>query len=132
RGVVIGHGYGGRLQPDLSLPIPRAAVLFPCMRGQSRSRLPEIPELAAGHVLHGIESRETYVHGGCAADVWCAASALLELVPEAIPKSSKSCAILMLRPPRAVSRFPFWSPPHCLTLPFRRPVSSRSTTPYPA
>jgi cephalosporin-C deacetylase len=82
RGVVIGHGYGGRLQPDLSLPIPRAVALFPCMRGQSRSRHPEIPELAAGHVLHGIESRETYVHGGCAADVWCAASALLELVPE--------------------------------------------------
>jgi cephalosporin-C deacetylase len=36
-----------------------------------------------GHVLHGIESRETYIHGGCAADIWCAASALIEMVAEA-------------------------------------------------
>lgn len=84
RGFIAGHGYGGREQPDDWLPVPRAAAIFPCARGQSRSRVPEIPEMAAGHVLHGIGSLETYVHGGCAADfLWCAASALLELVPEA-------------------------------------------------
>jgi cephalosporin-C deacetylase len=59
--------------------------IFPCARGQSRSRQPDIPELAAGHVLQGIASRETYVHGGCAADIWCAASALQALVPETAP-----------------------------------------------
>ncbi|MES2464585.1 MAG: acetylxylan esterase [Armatimonadota bacterium] len=83
RGVVVGHGYGGRDQPDVALPIPHAAVIFPCLRGQSRSRQTGIPEDSMRHVLHGIESRETYVHGGCAADIWCAASALVELVPEA-------------------------------------------------
>ncbi len=86
RGVVVGHGYGGREQPDLALPIENAAAIFPCLRGQSRSRHPEIPEATMGHVLHGIEFRETYVHGGCAADIWCAASALLALVPEAEPR----------------------------------------------
>lgn len=83
RGVIVGHGYGGREQPDSWLPMPRAAAIFPCARGQSRSRQPDIPEPAAGHVLHGIASRETYVHGGCAADfLWCAASALTQLFPE--------------------------------------------------
>ena len=69
--------------PDLNLPIPHAAALFPCLRGQSRSRLPGVPENGMEHVLYGIESRETYIHGGCAADLWCAASALLALVPQA-------------------------------------------------
>lgn len=82
RGVVVGHGYGGRDFPDDWLPMSQAAAIFPCMRGQSRSRQPDIPESAFEHVLHGITSRETYVHGGCTADLWCAASALLELVPE--------------------------------------------------
>ena len=86
RGVVIGHGYGGRDAPDLALPVPpQAAAIFPCARGLPiRSRRPDIPDQAMGHVLHGIGSRETYVHGGCAADLcWSAASALLELFPEA-------------------------------------------------
>lgn len=86
RGVVFGHGYGGRAAPDDWLPIPQAAAIFPCLRGQSRSRLPGVPEAGHDHVLHGIESREPYIHGGCAADIWCAASALLELVPETAPR----------------------------------------------
>src|SRR5690242_18588069 len=60
RGVVVGHGYGGRDAPDAWLPMRHAAALFPCLRGQSRSRTADIPEDAAGHVLSGIESRETY------------------------------------------------------------------------
>lgn len=85
RGFVIGHGYGGRQEPgsDVPLPLPRSAAILPCVRGMgSRSRRPGIPGEADEHVLHGIESRETYVIGDCVADLWCAASALLELVPE--------------------------------------------------
>lgn len=83
RGFVFGHGYGGREEPETVLPAPRSAAFFPVARGLgSRSLLPDIPSAADEHVLHGIASRETYVHGGCAADVWCAATALLELVPE--------------------------------------------------
>ena len=84
RGVVVSHGYGGREEPDFHLPFRRAALIFPCARGISRSAGAGIPGNPDDHVLHGIERRETYVQGGCAADtVWCAASALLELFPMA-------------------------------------------------
>lgn len=84
RGIVVSHGYGGREGPDFHWPIPRAAMLFPCARGISRSACAEIPANPDAHVLHGIDVRDQYVHGGCAADsVWCAASALLELFPVA-------------------------------------------------
>lgn len=82
RGVVIGHGYGGREAPEFGLPFPDAALLFPCARGFHRSAHQQIPATADQHVLHGIESRDTYVHRGCVADYWLAASALLELHPE--------------------------------------------------
>lgn len=84
-GFVIGHGYGGRQDPgaEVPLPLPRSAAILPCVRGMgSRGLRPGIPSQAAGHVLHGIGSRDTYVIGDCAADLWCAASALQELLPE--------------------------------------------------
>lgn len=83
RGVVVSHGYGGRGGPDASLLGQPAVAIFPCARGFGLSTNPSIPDVAARHVLHGIESRETYVHRGCAADLWSAASALLELYPAA-------------------------------------------------
>ncbi|GAA2416196.1 acetylxylan esterase [Streptomyces pulveraceus] len=88
-GFVIGHGYGGRDEPgpDVPLPLPRAAAILPCVRGMgSRGLHPGIPDVSAVHVLHGIESRDTYVIGDCVADLWCAASALCELVPGLTPQ----------------------------------------------
>ncbi|MEX0653232.1 MAG: acetylxylan esterase [Phycisphaeraceae bacterium] len=82
RGVVVGHGYGGRQGPELNVPGPPAIVLFPCARGFDRSARPDLPDVSARHVLHGITSRDTYIHRGCAADLWAAASALLELHPQ--------------------------------------------------
>jgi cephalosporin-C deacetylase len=81
RGVVVGHGYGGREQPEWQLPGPAAVAIFPCARGFHRSATPEIPNNSARHVLHGIASRDTYSHRGSAADLWGAASVLLELYP---------------------------------------------------
>ncbi|WP_326767622.1 acetylxylan esterase [Streptomyces sp. NBC_01591] len=84
-GFVIGHGYGGRQEPgpDVPLPLPRSAAILPCVRGMgSRGLHPGIPDVSVAHVLHGIASRDTYVIGDCVADLWCAASALHELVPE--------------------------------------------------
>ncbi|WP_299528289.1 acetylxylan esterase [uncultured Streptomyces sp.] len=83
-GFVVGHGYGGRDEAGsaLPLPLPGSAAILPCVRGMAtRSEVPGIPTASAGHVLHGIGSRDTYVIGDCVADLWCAASALLELVP---------------------------------------------------
>ena len=82
RGVVAGHGYGGRDTPQLDVPGPPAVVISPCARGFHRSARPELPAVSGRHVLHGIESRETYLHRGCVADLWAAASVLLELFPE--------------------------------------------------
>jgi cephalosporin-C deacetylase len=87
--VVVGHGYGGRTEPDLTTVPEHAAAIFPVARGlESRGVLAGIPSKSAEHVLHGIDSVDTYVHGGCAADVWCAASALLALLPVAPEKLS--------------------------------------------
>jgi cephalosporin-C deacetylase len=84
RGFVIGHGYGGREEPDPELPAPRAAGIYFVARGlPARSLIPGIPSGASGHVLHGIESPESYIIGGCVADLWCAATALTELFPSA-------------------------------------------------
>ncbi|MEU9762801.1 acetylxylan esterase [Streptomyces sp. NPDC047985] len=87
-GFVIGHGYGGRAEPgpDVPLPLPRSAAILPCVRGLTARGLQEgVPDTSARHVLHGIASRDTYVIGDCVADLWCAASALNELVPETDP-----------------------------------------------
>lgn len=83
RGLVISHGYGGRDEADTLPLLPDVAMIFPCARGMSRSHQPDIPDENHGHVIHGIESRETYVHRGCAADVWVAASVLLAHTPAA-------------------------------------------------
>jgi cephalosporin-C deacetylase len=82
RGVVAGHGYGGREQPDFDIPGPPAVVIFPCIRGFNRSACPEIPNVGTQHVLHGIGTRDGYVLRGSVADLWAAASVLLEYHPE--------------------------------------------------
>ncbi|MBS9478073.1 acetylxylan esterase [Ancylobacter radicis] len=81
RGVIVGHGYGGRTGPDLDLPLRDAAVLFPCLRGLSRSRRPPISDDPAFHVLDNIDKPERYILGGCVEDIWLAVSALLALFP---------------------------------------------------
>ena len=82
RGLVVGHGYGGRDQPDFDIPVADTAVLFPCFRGLSRSSRPPIPSDPAGHVLTGIDKPETYILGGCVEDLWLAVSVLTVLHPE--------------------------------------------------
>ncbi len=82
RGLVVGHGYGGREQPDFDLPVAETAVLFPCFRGLSRSRHPPISEDPAWHVLHDIDQRDRYILGGCVEDLWEAVSVLTELYPQ--------------------------------------------------
>ena len=82
RGVVMGHGYGGREAPDLNVAGPACVAVFPCARGFHRSARPDLPGNGADHVLVGIDSPETYIHRYCVADMFCATSALLELAPQ--------------------------------------------------
>jgi len=87
RGVVVGHGYGGREGPDLWVPGEPAAAIFPCARGMGLSAastpaVNPIPDQANLHVLHGLESRESYIHRFCVADLWSAVSVLQQLYPQ--------------------------------------------------
>lgn len=81
RGLVVGHGYGGREGPDYDIRLEGAALLFPCFRGLSRSRCFPIPDNPERHVVHDLDSRERYILGGCVEDVWLSVSALLTLFP---------------------------------------------------
>lgn len=83
RTAVMGHGYGGRGEPDTALPLENTAVLFPCAPGFSLSARADTPDEAMGHVVHGIESRETYILRPCVAMIWSAASVLQTLFPAA-------------------------------------------------
>ncbi|WP_137154722.1 acetylxylan esterase [Rhizobium sp. FKL33] len=81
RGLVIGHGYGGRDAPDLDFPAEDAALLFPCVRGLSRSAKPPISTDPNWHVLHDIDKRDAYIIGGCVDDLWVSVTVLLQLYP---------------------------------------------------
>ncbi|MBK1876110.1 acetylxylan esterase [Pelagicoccus mobilis] len=81
RGLVITHGYGGRERPDTIPLLPDAAMIFPCLRELPIS-VPEMSLEPCHHVLRGIESRGTYIHRGCVADVWVAVTALVQLAPQ--------------------------------------------------
>ncbi|MCV3765976.1 acetylxylan esterase [Rhizobium sp. TRM95796] len=81
RGLVIGHGYGGRDAPDLDFPVEDAVLLFPCLRGLSRSAKPPISTDPNWHVLHDIDDRDAYIIGGCVDDVWVSVTVLLQLYP---------------------------------------------------
>ena len=78
-GIVVGHGYGGCPKPSL---VKDFTVIAPCSRGFSLSNNLDIPWMSSRHVLYGIESKETYVLKGATADIWRAASVLLELFPD--------------------------------------------------
>ncbi len=78
-GIVEGHGYGGIPHPSL---YDDFTVIAPCSRGFNLSNSPDIPWEGHAHVLHGIESKESYVIRGSVGDIWRAASILIELFPD--------------------------------------------------
>ena len=87
RGLLIGHGYGGRDGPDMTPPAKGAATMQPVCTGlPTRSLHAGIPSQGGQHVLHGIERRESYVHRICVMDLWRAASVLHEAMPESRPR----------------------------------------------
>ena len=83
RGLVVGHGYGGRDAPDVDLVAADAAAIFPCAPGLSPGAQSRFPADASAHVLAGIAHRDTYSHRFAAADIWRAATVLLDIAPAA-------------------------------------------------
>ncbi len=82
RGFIIGHGYGGRDEPDLHLPFDDAVLFFPCFRGLSLSKKEPISSDPFWHVRHDIDKNDQYIIGGCVEDLWLAVSAMLRLFPQ--------------------------------------------------
>lgn len=85
-GVVYGHGYVNLEGPDYEIPLAHTAILVPCLRGMGRSQRPPISSESHWHVLHDIDKRERYIHGGCVEDLWLGVSALLQLFPHVAGK----------------------------------------------
>ncbi|MFC9561873.1 acetylxylan esterase [Agromyces sp. NPDC056965] len=83
RGLVIGHGYGGRTAPDLEQVPADTAAVFPAAPGTAPNTSSRFPALPDEHVLAGIAHRDTYSHRFAAADVWRAATVLLDAAPAA-------------------------------------------------
>lgn len=83
RGLVIGHGYGGREAPDVDTVPAEAAAIFPLAPGLHPTIPSRFPTDAAAHVLAGIAHRDTYSHRFAAADIWRAATVLLDMAPDA-------------------------------------------------
>jgi len=83
RFIVVGHGYYHKPFTDCGYQ-RGAAAIYICCRGLSISASPKIPKETTEHAVFGIEKKETYVHRGCVADTWSAASALLSLYPQAV------------------------------------------------
>ncbi|OGV52982.1 MAG: hypothetical protein A2X49_10905 [Lentisphaerae bacterium GWF2_52_8] len=81
-GIVLGHGYGTHIFGDMSWAEKGFTCISLCIRGFSLSAHETIPWSVKSHVLHRIESRDQYVLRGAVADIWRAASAMLELYPD--------------------------------------------------
>lgn len=82
--IIVGHGYGGRDQPDYHFDIPDTAFLFPCFRGISRSRSNRVSDQPNCHVLHDIDEPDRYIIGGCVDDLWVAVSMMLQRYPQTV------------------------------------------------
>lgn len=81
RGLVLGHGYGGRAAPALELPEGCLSLQL-VARGLPGSEVLGIGTAGASHVLSGIGSFLTYSHTGAVADQWVGTSALQALAPD--------------------------------------------------
>ncbi|WP_353807703.1 acetylxylan esterase [Agromyces sp. SYSU T00194] len=80
-GIVHSHGYGGREAPEFGRVPEDAAAVFPVARGLGAVNVGiGAPAERDAHVVHGIETDETYVLGRCASDLWSAANVLDEVV----------------------------------------------------
>ena len=79
-GLVIGQGYGNPAGPMTSEY--GLTTAFACVRGLGLSQCKDIPWHCSKHVMHGIQSKETYILRGVITDQWMTASVLLDMFPD--------------------------------------------------
>ncbi|MBE6378732.1 MAG: acetylxylan esterase [Lentisphaerae bacterium] len=79
-GLVIGQGYGNPSTPPSSSH--GLTTCFANVRGLGASQCKDIPWQPAQHVIHGIESKETYILRGVIADQWMATRVMLDMFPD--------------------------------------------------
>jgi cephalosporin-C deacetylase len=85
--VVVGHGYGGREEPEPGRAGPDRVTLFPVAPGFHISPDQRLPHNECmKHVIHGIESPRSYILGVCAAAFWRAADVLEERFGTSFPR----------------------------------------------
>jgi len=83
RALVVGHGYGGRSEPDLADVPDDAIAIFPVLRGlPTRSAVPGVGDDGIHHVLWGIHAPRAYSHIGSVVDTWLAAAIVRRLFPQ--------------------------------------------------
>jgi cephalosporin-C deacetylase len=104
RGLVVGHGYGGRDASDFDLPVEETAILFPCFRGMSKAPTRRSRRMRRAMCCTTSTSPDDYVIGGCVEDLWLAVSTLLALypwlpAPSAISASASAAASARWRSP---------------------------------
>ena len=78
--LVIGQGYGNPATPPASSY--GLTVCFAHVRGLGASQCKDIPWEPAKHVVHGIESKESYILRGVIADQWMALRVLTDMFPD--------------------------------------------------
>ena len=71
----------GMEQPVYDLALRMQPCSFPYEGNQPKSAPADLDN-PLWHVLHDIQDRHGYVHGGCVEDVWSVVSAVLSLFPE--------------------------------------------------
>jgi len=69
--MICGHGYGGREGVEWGAERADRIVFFSCAPGFQISADPRLPlNESWKHVLHGIETKESYILRSCAATLW--------------------------------------------------------------
>ncbi|MFZ4775289.1 MAG: acetylxylan esterase [Terrimicrobiaceae bacterium] len=86
-GIVCGHGYGGRDEPEWDQAALDRIVIFPVAPGFQISANSQLPiNDSSRHVIHGIDDKETYVLGPCACAFWRAIDVLEAVSPRPLEK----------------------------------------------
>ncbi len=79
KGLVVGHGYGGRQSYNTSFLLPNTAIIMPCALGFNLSKHPDLPNISSEHVIFNIENKNKYIIKYNVMEMWASAKILKDL-----------------------------------------------------